>query len=453
MTNSRFLFTVWPYAGHVHPCLALAERLAARGHSVAFYTGASASSTIREAGFDFFAFQQTAAYLGKLVGKQPDDPTVFHALNERYTTVGETALGRKLSRVRALLSEMTAGSVPAQCADLRAVASAWRPDLVLCDPMVWGPLVGWGESAGIPVVPFSFYAGCLTPGRRLPLAGLGVTPARGVADTLRNHAINSAMSWLSAPVRAQVNRLRAAQGLAPIRDSVPAHSGRFPLYLAAGSAEYDFARDDLPASVHYVGPCLWEPPAPPAASFAFRDGAPLIYVSEGTAQVGEPFLIRAAVEALMTRPDLDVVVTTGKQRTAASLGLGDSVPPHIRVVQWVSHRDVFARASVVVTTGGSGTTRQALASGVPVLAVPLEWDQLENAARLEACGAGIRIARRHCTSAAVGRAIASLMEDARYRRQAAHMADSFARAASDIRPIELLEAAAQTGVPAGRRSA
>lgn len=451
MTNVRFLFTVWPYAGHLHPCLALAARLAGRGHSVAFCSAASAGATVRQAGHDFFPFQQTAAYLGGLVGRQPDDPGIFHALNERYTTIGESSLAGKLSRVRALLSEMTAGSVAAQYADLRTVAASWRPDLVLTDPMVWAPLVLWGESTGTPVVPFSFYAGCLTPGRRLPLAGLGVAPARGAVGVLRNRAINTAISWVNAPVRAQVNRLRAVHGLAPIADSVPAHSGRFPLYLSAGSAEYDFARDDLPPGARYVGPCLWESSAPPAAALGLRDGAPLVYVSEGTAQVGEPFLIRAAVAALAGRPDLDIVITTGKQRTVASLGLGH-LPPHIRAVEWVSHRDVFGRASVVVTTGGSGTTRQALACGVPVLAVPLEWDQLENAARLEACGAGTRLARRHCTSSAVGRAVATLMDEPGYRRQASRIATGFAKAESDPEPLDRLEEAA-AAARSGRRSA
>lgn len=451
---ARFLIAAWPYSGHLHPCLALAGRLRARGHETAFYSGATAAGLITRAGYGFFPFQALAGYLAGLVGLEAPDPGVFQALNQRYTTVGESGLAGKWHRVGGLLREMTAGSIGAQIEDLRAICRDWPPDAIIADPMMWAPFVVWHEQTGMPVVPFSFYAGALLPGRRLPVAGLGVAPAGNWAGRLRNNVIDAAAGWLNRPARRQVNQLRQTEGLSPLAGSVPAHSGRLPLYLVASSPEYDFGRDDLPASVHYIGPCLWEPdnnaahsaaePQPPAASA----GRPIVYVSEGTAQVGEPFLIRAAIAAL-GNSHLQVVVTTGNQRSQASLGLA-GVPANVQIRPWVSHRDLFARTAAVVTTGGSSTVRQALAFGVPVLAVPLEWDQLENGARLEHCGAGIRLTRGQCTAARIRAAVNSLLANPGYRHHASRIQASFERAEQNSGgALERLEALTPTAA-AGR---
>ena len=51
---ARFLFTVWPFAGHLHPSIAIARALHTRGHEIAFYTGATVRSVVEGEGFQFF---------------------------------------------------------------------------------------------------------------------------------------------------------------------------------------------------------------------------------------------------------------------------------------------------------------------------------------------------------------------------------------------------------------
>ena len=53
---SRFLVTCWPFTGHVHNQLAIAEELRDGGHEVAFYTGPSARALLEGEGFAVFAF-------------------------------------------------------------------------------------------------------------------------------------------------------------------------------------------------------------------------------------------------------------------------------------------------------------------------------------------------------------------------------------------------------------
>ena len=55
------------------------------------------------------------------------------------------------------------------------------------------------------------------------------------------------------------------------------------------------------------------------------------------------------------------------------------------------HSEVLRHASAVVTHAGHGTVLKALAAGVPVVAIPLGRDQLDNAARVAHHGAGLRL--------------------------------------------------------------
>ena len=113
-------------------------------------------------------------------------------------------------------------------------------------------------------------------------------------------------------------------GLPPISCSVTEFAGRMPLYLVPSAPEYDYDRSDLPPSVHYVGPCVWDKPgqAPaPAWLNQLPAGRPLIYATEATVGTGEPFLLKAAAEAVRDLP-VELVMTTGRQRDPDRLNCG-----------------------------------------------------------------------------------------------------------------------------------
>ena len=64
----------------------------------------------------------------------------------------------------------------------------------------------------------------------------------------------------------------------------------------------------------------------------------------------------------------------------------------MHVERWWPQQDVFAQAALVISHGGFGTTQAALTSGVPQVVIPLfSFDQLANAERVEAVGAGVAL--------------------------------------------------------------
>jgi UDP:flavonoid glycosyltransferase YjiC (YdhE family) len=92
----------------------------------------------------------------------------------------------------------------------------------------------------------------------------------------------------------------------------------------------------------------------------------------------------------------------------------------------------------VVTHAGHGTVLKALAAGVPVVAVPLGRDQLDNAARVAHHGAGIRLAPR-AKPDRIAAAVRRVVEEPTFRAAAERMAASIAAEIAEDRAVTALE--------------
>ena len=88
-------------------------------------------------------------------------------------------------------------------------------------------------------------------------------------------------------------------------------------------------------------------------------------------------------------------------------------------------RAVLERAAVCVTHGGLNTTLDSAAAGVPMLAMPLAFEQPGIAARIEAHGLGLRLDARAAPDA-IREALSQLLDAPRWR-------DSLSRAQQELR--------------------
>jgi MGT family glycosyltransferase len=431
---ATFLFTVWPYPGHIHPNLAIAHALADRGHRCAFYTGGSIQASIEAEGFRCFPFRHVDER------RVEDIVLTLDALSLEW---------RQARRRKALLTEWLLGTIEAQLADLETVRHIAPPDAIVCDPAMWGPLLVLQESAGIPLAIMSYVAACMLPGPEGPIVGLPLRRPQGTAGRLQHRVLRSVAHLVATNVRRAADNVRARHGLPPVGMSVTAFAGTMPLYLVPSTPAFDRDRHDLPPSVRYVGPCAWDKPstAPPARWLAElpRD-RPLVYVTEGTMHSKPPLLLRAAIHGLASQP-VQVIATTGQHRDPETLDLG-AIPPNVRVERFVPHSDLLARADAVITTGGTGTVLASLAAGVPLVIVPMAWDQPENAWRVTEAGAGVRIAPSDCTPDAVRRAVTRVLDDERFRGHARRLGDDFRRRGGATEAAALLERLVLA--PAGR---
>ena len=449
---ARVLLAVWPYTGHVYPNIALAEALRARGHEVAFYTGAMARPVVESEGFACLPFQHVALGIERIVG-QPDTDRkdgwntalLYDRLTEHYTAAFDQGAFTRARRMQAMYHEWILGTVPQQVRDLEGILADWKPDVIVCDPFMWGPILVLHETRSIPVAVFSYFAGCLLPGPNVPPFALGLPRPRHRWTRALVKLLELGKNLFFLDLRREANRVRQEHGLKPLTTSIMEFAGRMPLYLVASVPEFDYERCDLPPSVHYVGPCLWDKPqrepAPAWLDELSQDRA-VVYVTEGTAHVRAPILLRAASHGLAHRP-MQVIMTTGWHRDPEKLDLGPGAA-NIRVQHWVPHSDLFPKASVVVTHGGSGTVLSALQAGLPLVIVPMQWDHLENAQRVVEAGAGLQLRPGQCTPERLRAAVDRVLNEPAFRQNARRLSAALQRHTGAERAATLLENLRQT---------
>ena len=111
------------------------------------------------------------------------------------------------------------------------------------------------------------------------------------------------------------------------------------------------------------------------------------------------------------------------------------------------HSDVLRHASAVVTHAGHGTVIKALAAGVPLVCLPLGRDQLDNAARVQHHGAGLRL-KPKARPEAIARAVRRVIEEPGFRAAAERLAAAIEAETAEDRAVLELEALAERSAPA-----
>jgi UDP:flavonoid glycosyltransferase YjiC (YdhE family) len=428
---ARILFTVWPFAGCIHPQIAVARWLAARGHAIAFYSGETCRAVVEQQGFEFFPFQ------GAL--QRAVDEFVY----------SPDAIGVNWSRpwrLRPQIRRLFLDTVRAQVEDLEPLAC----DGIVTDPAFWSPFLILAESRRLPVAILSYACGCMLPGPDLPPVGPGLPVAKTGLGRLRNRVAGVALDWFLSDIRRGASALRQQFGLTPFRGPVIGLAERLPLYLVPSCPEFDYRRRDLPANVHYTGPLQWYPPQPaPAVLDELADDRPWVHVTEGTLHVRDPFLIRAAVSALADLP-VRVILGAFDDRATKALPIG-ALPENMTIVKWVGHDHLLPRTAVMVTTAGGGTVMAGMQHGVPLVVVPTEWDKAENAQRVVEAGAGIRLRARACTPPRLRAAVREILANDSYRKNAQRIAASLAPLGGAARAAVLIEQMLPAGPPARDR--
>lgn len=118
------------------------------------------------------------------------------------------------------------------------------------------------------------------------------------------------------------------------------------------------------------------------------------------------FRVPDVIDALGSM-DVEVVLTA----TDSERELLPKVPDNVRVVDPVPLHLVLPDCRAIIHQGGTGTTMTALAHGVPQLVLPQVPDQIFNAGRMAAGGAGRYLPAREVSAESIERSVAWLLDD------------------------------------------
>lgn len=257
----------------------------------------------------------------------------------------------------------------------------------------WSPYYR-DQSFPLPVLPFT---------RCLPLS---------IAQALFDRVRQQTFGLHCRPL----NRVRLAHGLSPFgRDLRLAYTDAdYTLYADAPAM---FPVERLPSHHLFLGPILWSPPVPPPPWWhELPSDKPIVYVTLGSS--GSPRLMRMVMDALADQPVTVIASTAG-----APLPRG--IAQNVYAAAYLPGSEAAARSSLVVCNGGSPTSQQALACGVPVLGIASNMDQFMNMAAVVRAGAGEVLRADRISARLIREAIARLLSDADFRRRATWLARSF----------------------------
>ncbi len=179
-------------------------------------------------------------------------------------------------------------------------------------------------------------------------------------------------------------------GAAPARDFDSLFSRL--AQVAQLPAALDLPGRRTPPYLHHTGP--WTDAAARApVDFPWSrldPGRPLVYASMGTLQNGVLRTFRVIAEACAGL-DLQLVISLGGGQDPALLG---DLPGDPVVVGYAPQLELVQRSALTISHGGLNTALESLACGVPMVVLPVAYDQPGVGARVEWSGVGRSIPDR-----------------------------------------------------------
>lgn len=354
----RVMFNAPAGVGHVFPQVPLAWALQALGHEVLMVTGGP-GLVVERAGI------LVADFTPGLVGWEVEEEVIRehpdHLAEVRGSRIRNFTEGiHRVSRVARVGLDETV-----------RIAEAWRPDLVVHDPLTIGGLVA-AARLGVPSVEHGF----------------GFARTTGLAEMYLDHLrADFERHGVSAlPTR------RAKIDIAPasMLSATPEEWPMRPISRNGGAI--------LPEWLVGAGPL----------------DRPRVAVTLGTVLpmaggLGPFTRIAEAAEGI----DADFVFVLGADDRA---GLG-ALPPNVRAEGWLPFGALVARCTAAVHHGGSGATMAALTAGVPSVVLPGGADNYANADAVTTRGAGLTSTADDVDE----HVLRQLVEDEKLRRNAAEV--------------------------------
>jgi UDP:flavonoid glycosyltransferase YjiC (YdhE family) len=111
---------------------------------------------------------------------------------------------------------------------------------------------------------------------------------------------------------------------------------------------------------------------------------------------------------------------------------------------------ILPQVDLVITHGGNNTVTEAFHHGKPMVVLPLFWDQVDNAQRLDETGFGVRLRTYDFEADELVGAVDRLLADRPLRRRMAAIAARLKANPGRGLAADLIERVATTGAPVTR---
>jgi zeaxanthin glucosyltransferase len=244
------------------------------------------------------------------------------------------------------------------------------------------------------------------------------SPGKGPEALERNRKGLSLLRELAVPARS------AALDYLAKRNIFPDLTTPYPFFLSRDAwitqvpIEFDFGNPVWPERLFRAGLIS---PRRQSSTIDFPwerlTGEPLIYVSMGTMLTKAQERLRIAVQAAQGA-GRQIVVSTGAQLRGEDLG---PLAANTIVLPYVPQMEILERAELFVTHGGLNSVLESLYCGVPLVVLPISFDQPGVAARVAYHGVGEHLNAQTLDQDTLTEMIASVLAGPSYKDAAKKM--------------------------------
>ena len=220
--------------------------------------------------------------------------------------------------------------------------------------------------------------------------------------------------------------------------------------ISQQSSEFEFPRKKLPKYYHFTGAFSLEHPnrssqtrKPVPFPWEKLSGQPLIYASMGTFKnrlVDVFEKIATACEGL----EVQLVMSLGGGLKPEDL---PELPGNPIVVSYAPQLELLKKATLTITHAGLNTTSESLSNGVPMVAIPVAFEQPGIAARIVWTGVGEAIQLEALNVPRLRKAITKVLTEDSYKQNAMRLQEAIKRAGGVARAADIIEQAVATGKP------
>jgi zeaxanthin glucosyltransferase len=402
-----------PYPGHINPQAALARELQARGHRVTFLQIPDLELKVRSEGVNFYPIGETIYQPGTMA--------------QTFDRLG------KLSAVKALeysldfcrqMVEMVCQDAPNAIADIGI-------EVLLVDQLEpVGETIA--EYLDLPFITIS--CGQIIHRRAdVPPFFTSWSYQNTPLVKIRNQIAYHILDRKCQPILGAINNYRQRWNLPACRHIYAsrarlAHIGQQP-------PAFEFPLTNLPSHLHYVGPLRKASPQSIDFSYDKLTGQPTVYASLGSVQNTKQEVFRCIANACAGL-DVQLVIAHGGGMSAAEVR---SLPGSILAVEYAPQPDILAKTSLTITHGGMNTILDSLTYGVPLVAIPITFEQPGNAARIRSTGVGKVISLQKLGVSNLKSAIERVLSENSYKNKARLIQQSIRQAGGVKRAADIIE--------------
>ncbi len=363
MTRLRIDLLAPPFAGHLHPILGIARILQSE-YEVRVLTTPSALPSVEAAGLTGVAMLEGW-----------EDRLIRLVNTPHPVSSNPVRLLKQLSQALIIQHQVRI--------ELDALYRVSRPSLVIAD----FTLAAVGAVAKRLEIPWwtVLPSPCVLEGGDGPPSYLGgLKPMSGTWGRLRNRAgwflIRAFKRFVSALFRKRLLDIGLDSVYRP-DGSEAAYSNERMLLLGSQSIEF---RSDWPECARLLPPILYTPPFT-TENLDFMEGRQYVLVTLGTHLKFAKDEFAEAIKGLAhDMPEVGFHFTDGLTGSASA-----THERNFSRFPYINYSDSLKHYSLVVHHAGSGIMYHCLVAGCPSVVYPVDYDQFDNAARLEWAGAAI----------------------------------------------------------------